>query len=211
MPNTKPAGKKGKSVDIHEGELWKIIQATWDRCKREASGDENQRRSRKWVDGLAEEFNKKFRKDLTQSNDIVFWQGNDGNKAEFGLNELLFDILVCQTETTWSMESKPKPLNFVSEASWIVESEFAENTRHILLDMSKLVLGTASNKLFIVSDRNDENEKLLDRLKPVAKKIDGRLFLAFVPHPRHWSKDCHMCPVLYRWESGKFDCVKYRE
>ena len=106
------------------------------------------------------------------------------------------------------MESKPKTLKFVADASWLVESEFSTNTRHILLDMGKLVIGTASNKLFVVSDRDDKNEALLERLKPVAQKIDGNLYLVFVPHPGIWHclKDGSKGPVLYWWNSkeGRF-------
>ena len=111
------------------------------------------------------------------------------------------------------MEWKPRPLNFVADASWLVESEFSTNTRHILLDMGKLVIGTASNKLFVVSDRDDKNEALLERLKPVARKIDGNLYLVFVPHPRIWHrlKASTKGPVLYRWDSKKDDFVGPRE
>ena len=95
----------------------------------------------------------------------------------------MFYILVCQMETTCSMESKPRRLNIVAEASWIVESEFSRNARHILLDMSKLVSETASNTLLVVSDRIDKNEELLDRLNPLARQINGDFFVSFVPHP----------------------------
>ena len=150
-------------------------------------------------------------KDPDRSNELFFWRGNPDNNEEFGLSELLYDISVCQTETTRSMESKPRCLKFVSKASWVVESEFSENTRHILFDMSKLVIGTASNTLFVVSYRSDKNDELLDRLKPVARQIDGNLFLAFVPHPRDWFKVDQEGSVLYRWKSDEGDFVKRRD
>ena len=100
MSDTEAARKAGEFVEIGEEELWAIIQAAWLRCKREVAGADNRGSSSQWVNFLAEEFNKRIISDTDQSKERVFWRGrpDDQNKDEFGLQELLFDILVCRTE-----------------------------------------------------------------------------------------------------------------
>jgi len=50
-------------------------------------------RSRAWVEALARRLHRMYSDDELVR---VFWQGNDSNRAEFNLNELLHDICICR-------------------------------------------------------------------------------------------------------------------
>lgn len=67
---------------------------------------------------------------------------------EFGLNALLFDVLVCETGKTLSATRRTE-LTCVTRALWAVESEMARDNRQALLDFNKLLLAASDNKLFV--------------------------------------------------------------
>lgn len=133
----------------------------------------------------------------------VFWKFNPREKNPIcgKLKEFLFDIAVCQFLETESLEQNPKGLNFVAQAHWLVESEFDRNNfREIILDMSKLVIGTSSYKLFVAAHRREKTEqKILEKIAPLAQCCDLTLFLAFVSHPDVWFKRGQADPVIYHW------------
>ena len=107
----------------------------------------NLNRSLSWVKALAEQFSKRYEGD----EDIrIFAKSDFLNRKDFGLNELLHDILVCRVGEVISPVHK-KNLCFIKEVIWQVESEFAHNTRSKLIDFNKLVLGSGKNKLFVAS------------------------------------------------------------
>ena len=107
----------------------------------------NQNRSKSWVKALAEQFNMRYE----GATDIrVFSKSDYSNRKDFGLNELLHDVVVCRVGEVESSVHKKK-LCFIREVLWQVESEFAHNTRSSLIDFNKLVLGSGKNKLFIAS------------------------------------------------------------
>jgi len=93
---------------------------------------------------MAEEFRK-----LYPEPDVrVFCKWDDCNRGEFGLNELLYDVCVCRTETCLSAR-QGKTLRYVTKALWQVESEFARDSYEAVKDFNKLVIGSAENKLFV--------------------------------------------------------------
>lgn len=152
----------------------------------------NSNRSRSWVKALAEQFKKNYDGD---SEIRIFTKSNDSNKKDFGLNELLYDILVCRVgEVESSIQSKK--LYFIKEVLWQVESEFARNSRNVLIDFNKLVLGSGKNKLFICSQvKKGTENSLLKVLQPAAGCCTGTVYVGMVPHPSTWvdiDNDVHL-------------------
>ena len=160
------------------------------------SGDTTQKininRSLSWVKALAEQFKKRY----TGDQEIrVFTKSDDSNRKDFGLNELLYDILVCRVEGVESSVHKKK-LFFIKEVLWQVESEFAHNSRSTLIDFNKLVLGSGKNKLFIASKVKKGTENLfLDVLRPAAGYCIGDVYVGMIRHPARWvdtDNDVHL-------------------
>ena len=152
----------------------------------------NMHRSRNWVEALAEQFKKKYDGD---SEIRIFSKSNDSNRKDFGLNELLHDVLVCKVDEVESSVHK-KNLCFIKEVLWQVESEFAHKNRSSLVDFNKLVLGSAKNKLFIASQVKKGTENLfLEVLKPAARYCTGDVYVGMIPHPGDWAdtqNDIHL-------------------
>jgi hypothetical protein len=117
------------------------------------------------------------------------------NRPEFGLNELLFDVLVCETGKTRSATQSTE-LTYVTMALWTVESEMARDTRQALFDFNKLVLAAGSNKLFIGPKVADTNAYLESLLLP-ARCCSGSVFVALVPHPSLWDS-CELSVDLWQ-------------
>jgi len=143
----------------------------------------NLNRSRSWVKALAEQFKKRYEGDT----DIrIFTQSDYSNRRDFGLNELLYDILVCRAGEVESSVHKKK-LCFIKEVLWQVESEFAHNTRSALVDFNKLVLGSGKNKLFVASQvKKGTENSFLKVLQPAARYCTGDVYVGMIPHPSNW-------------------------
>jgi hypothetical protein len=157
----------------------------------------NMNRSQYWVDALAAQFKKCYEGD---SEIRVFSKNDYSHRKDFGLNELLYDILVCRVGEVESPVHKKK-LCFIKEVLWQVESEFAHNTRSSLIDFNKLVLGSGKNKLFIASQVKKGTENVFLRvLKPAAGYCSGDVYVGMIPHPSKWADaggDVHL------WVFGK--------
>ena len=155
----------------------------------------NRNRSRYWVEALAEQFKKRYDGD---SEIRVFSKDDPSNRKDFGLNELLYDILVCRVGEVESSVHK-KNLCFIKEVLWQVESEFAHDTRSTLIDFNKLVLGSGCNKLFICSQVKKGNENsFLSVLQPAAGYCTGDVYVSMIPHPSQWvdiDNDVHLWVV----------------
>lgn len=76
-------------------------------------------------------------------------------------------------------------LYYVKDVLWQVESEFARDSRQLLFDFNKLVLGSAQSKLFVMSRFHDITSQI-DIFRPAAAACSGRIYLALVPHPDSW-------------------------
>jgi hypothetical protein len=76
-------------------------------------------RSRQWVNCLASELKAMYPDPRVK----VFFKGNAENQSEFGLDELLYDVCICETDTCPAARSR-KMLRCVTSALWQVESEF---------------------------------------------------------------------------------------
>jgi hypothetical protein len=150
-------------------------------CVAAERGVLHRERSRAWVESLANE----FRGTLAGDPEIrVFSKGCHANREEFGLNEPLYDVLVCRTATVESAVHG-KTLLYVREALWQVESEFARDSGAAVKDFNKRVLGSARNKLFVGPQVND-SAAFLNVLHPVASVCSGNIFAALVLHPAQW-------------------------
>ncbi|MDD2366027.1 MAG: hypothetical protein PHN84_07675 [Desulfuromonadaceae bacterium] len=150
------------------------------------TGAINAKRSKNLIEQLSEDFRK-----IYTSNDSVrvFSKDHYDNRAEFGMNELLHDILVCTTGLSSAARHKKK-LRYITSAIWQVESELKNDTHAALIDFNKLVLGSATNKLFI-GPLFTYKEKVLQTLLPAAlaaQRNGANVHIAFVTHPKDWSK-----------------------
>jgi hypothetical protein len=95
-------------------------------------------------------------------------------------------VLVCRVEPIASA-SESRELLYVNEALWQVESEFKEDSRAAIVDFSKLVLGSAANKLFCGPLVQDV-AAFLRPLRSVGLKCSGNVFAVLLPHPRSWDR-----------------------
>ena len=131
-------------MPVHRDNLKDTVNTAWLAALGNPDRDHGNR-SAQWVDALARQFQANY---ALGRRHRVFWKGNEDNKRHFGIRELLFDVTVCSVSTTLSLQSPPQSLEFISDCHWQIESEFADNsTRPVIVDMSKLVLGSAENKL----------------------------------------------------------------
>ena len=161
----------------------------------------HRKRSRNFV----EEIGYFFRSidDQTKDTYRVFTKHYDGNRLEFGLNELLYDVLVCDTAKTTSIQGE-RELCFVKKAIWQIESEFQEsNVRSLIWDFNKLVIGSGENKLFICSHPRPVKEGLfLMALNPLAACCSGNVYIAFVTHPENWNGNAPYAVKCLKYDNG---------
>jgi len=150
-------------------------------------------RARIWVERLAANLRNQYPDDAVR----VLSKYDSTNRKEFGLNELLYDILVCRVNTA-SSKGHGKPFFYVEDVLWQIESEFARDRRHALYDFNKLVLGAGQNKLFVGPQVHD-NSSYLQTLLPAAKACGGNVFVALVPHPRDWGNGVGLISL---WKYG---------
>ena len=196
-------------MPVHRGNLAEVIKNAWKKAQEDKINggnkrDDNKRRSKKWIYSLASEFETKY----SGNRHRTFWIGSEKNKEHFKRNEFLFDLMVCSVSTTGSLQSPPKPLEFIAECHWQIESEFHRNdTRAIVIDMSKLVVGSAENKLFVASNQDEKNQRMLEQCSEIAGRCDGRIYFSFVSHPDDWYTKKSDDPSVYEWMYGGWDRI----
>jgi hypothetical protein len=162
----------------------------------------HQKRSSNWVLSLGEKLRHFYNAYPCNPNSEirVFSKPDGNNRRDFGLNELLYDVLVCRVGMIPSRR-RNITLYYIKEAIWQIESEFRSDSRESLKDFNKLVIGNAPNKLFIGPNvSSDSNEPYLDVLLSPAKKCQGNVYCALIPHPSKW-EDAG-CDKILLW---KFD------
>ena len=201
-------------MPVHRDNLRDIVDAAWVAALESPDSDNGRRsaqwvngeRSARWVDALARKFEDNYKLERRHR---VFWKGSERNKEHFNVNELLFDITVCSVSTTPSRQHRSKPLEFITDCHWQVESEFADNsTRPVIIDMSKLVLGSAENKLIVAALRNDieVRKSILAQCADIAACCRTNVFFLFVSHPRVWRNAPHP-PLLFEWIAGDWQQI----
>ena len=137
-----------------------------------------------------------------------FCLSNRDNRTEFGLNELLHDVCIAAIREVHA-PVHDKQLFAVVKVLWQVESEFSSNGRDSVKDFSKLVAGSAQNKLFITpykSDSKTASNRTVALRNTLAKVLeladfppDDGWYLGQVPHPDEWE----------RFEEYKVSCWKF--
>ena len=196
-------------MPVHRGNIVQVIIDAWEaardkKVEGEDSGEVNRNRSRNWVDALAAEFKRRY----CGKRYRTFWLRNGKNQKQFRRNEFLFDVMVCSVSTTESLQSKSNLLEFIAECHWQIESEFNKtDTREIIIDMSKLVMGSATHKLFVAAHRGktneetEENTKILKQVSELAKRCGGHVYFVFVAHPEDWGEEKpeSLRPEVHEW------------
>src|SRR6185369_11046055 len=90
-----------------------------------------------------------FRALLPCTSHRVFSRDFEYPEQEFGYNEFLYDIAVCEVgKITFGNSNR---ITFAKKAVWLIESEMSNRAADVIADFSKLVIGAAENKLFIGS------------------------------------------------------------
>lgn len=193
-------------MPVHRGNIGEVILSAWnDAINADVQGngqqETNSARSGLWIDCLAARFKEHYKGNRHR----LFWLSNYENRDEFELNELLFDLAVCSVSTTDSLQPQSQPLSFIARCHWQIESEFnLRNTRDIVIDMSKLVMGAAENKLMIASHRSDRERDVLDQCAPIAACCVGRVYFCFLSHPEDWTPERQRPPALHEWFAGSW-------
>src|SRR4051812_11217023 len=98
----------------------------------------HRKRSCAWVEGLADVLRKTLER--ADGEVRVFSKEYRDNRADFGVNEMLYDICVCETATCPTFSGR-RPLRYITSALWLIESEFAKDSAAAVKDFNKLVLG----------------------------------------------------------------------
>ncbi len=160
------------------------------------SKNKHARRSKSWINYLANQLLVSTEKNRLEKDEyLAFYQGNHETRQILGINEFLFDIVIAKMTNIKTASGFRHPqaidetLKALSQAIWIVESEFElRNSRALLLDMNKLVLANARNKLFVMSiDKKSRIENWAEQtLRELTKDDEANIFLARIPHPKDW-------------------------
>lgn len=153
-------------------------------------------RSKNFVESLADQFRKHF---SSEADVRVLSKHYSANRGDFGLNELLFDVLVCRVATVPSA-TESATLTYVTHGTWAVESEFARDSREALFDFNKLVLAATDNILFIGPAVADPLS-FLAPLSAAAAYCQGATYAALIPHPSDWGT-ANPESTLYRLHGG---------
>ena len=158
-------------------------------------------RSKLWISYLAKQLLTMEQTNKQTHNLVSFFRNNTDVETRqiFNLNEFLFDIVIANMcELNSANEKKKITLKAIKNAEWIVESEFqANNSRALLLDINKLVIAKAKNKLFIMSLNHTETMKawVIQTIRTLMDCENENIYLAIVPHPKDW-KTKHDIEVL---------------
>jgi len=75
-------------------------------------------------------------------------------------------------------------------------------TRDIVVDMSKLVMGSAENKPFITAHRGVRERDILEQCSQIAGCCGGRVYFGFVSHLDDRAPDRASPPALQEWIAG---------
>ena len=185
---------KGRTqLNVHSIVVNALQQSRTKDAVGDSSGVINRNRSSEFVKQLAAEYNKFYEGDEAIR---VLSSGNNSNRTEFGLNELLYDVTVCSV-TNIESSKQGKQLTLVTQTLWSVESELRRDSREAIYDFNKLVMSNADNKLFI-GPLVDDIDSYISVLSKAAKYCEGSLYLALIPHPSTWN-ETSIQPLVWSW------------
>jgi len=176
----------------------KLIQTSFINALKLGKDFSNSKRSKLWVECLAQSFrNIDWKRHIT-----VFSRDYDRNRSEFRLNELLFDITVAEVKIVKS--AKGSHIKTLTGAKWLVESELKRtDSRDIIIDFSKLMIGDSENKLLVISAGSSLTQWSLETIPNLIRKSSSNFYLAFIPHPDDWySENCPKIEVYQYTDKG---------
>ena len=175
-----------------DSEVKSMVVRAWKNARKNPLPADNKERSKRWVGALAEELERLYEND--DSDIRVFWKGREDYDEDFEIKELLFDVSVCRCKQTVSFHQHA-PLYFVDECLWLVESELADDSREIVVDLSKLVMGSSQRKLFVAGvplwkgrGREEREEGVRRMCREVADRCGEPLYFCFIPYPAIWNE-----------------------
>ena len=189
-------------------ELEKMLRNAYSRARKKHTphptphaddqGERNKALSKAWVEELTGHLKEleESRRTPSEKHEVRgFCRSVSTNRKSFGLNELLHDVCIASIHPVPAPVHNTK-LHPVIRVYWQVESEFSSNGREVVKDFSKLVAGSAENKLFVGPYRADSTkadrafeayrETLAEILRLVDLRTEDNWYLAQVPHPAVW-------------------------
>lgn len=180
----------------------------------------HRRLSQAWVKYLGRSL-EKFYQEIYNKNIYAFPSQFD-LKKKLGIkqSEFLFDVSVGLYKSFESKKfegsKKVLPIHFQAHSIWQIESEFAENTREIAIDFSKLLAGNADYALMVAPSGKEETDYYMKEIKNMLEwndTLSGKiLYFLILPHPRDWvNKEGKWNNggkwYLYKWKKNKWEKV----
>ena len=159
-------------------------------------------RERAFVKALAAEFEARFAGEAFR----VFSAYGRGNRADFGGEQLLFEIEVCSVASASSARRKKETFYVVREALWQAEIDLSQDWRQVVFAMNRLRCGAAENKLVIAAAAGAGQDEFLATLAQCGAGCGERFYLATIPHPRDWEDDEETLKV-WRLAEGAWQAV----
>ena len=175
--------------------------------------------SQSWVKYLSFSL-EKYHREREKNENIYAFPSKFDLKEELGIkqSEFLFDISVGLYKSFKSkkFESSKKvlPIHYQSKSIWQIESEFAEDTREIAIDFSKLLAGNADYAMMVSPEGKEKRDYYMDEMKKMLESNVslGRKILYFLilPHPRDWVNKKREWS-LHNWDNNDWKKVKKGE
>jgi len=159
-------------------------------------------RERAFVKALATQFEGSFEGEEFR----VFSLYGRGNRADFGGEQLLFDLEVCRVASASSAERKKESFYIVAEALWQIEIDLSQDWRQVVFAMNRLRCGAAENKLVIAAAPGSERDSFLKTLAHGGAGCGGKFYLATIPHPRDWEDDEDTL-MIWQFAEGEWQAV----
>ncbi|MDP7126296.1 MAG: hypothetical protein QGI00_01590 [Candidatus Marinimicrobia bacterium] len=221
MSIAKEEGNSGqKSYDELKSDQWKHRKLSQSWVKYLSFSLEKYHRE-KYLSFSLEEYHRE------KNENIYAFPGNPKLAKKHGIKrkEFLFDISVGLYKSFKSkkFESSKKvlPIHYQSKSIWYqsksiwqIESEFAEDTREIAIDFSKLLAGNADYAMMVSPEGKEKRDYYMDEMKKMLESNVslGRKILYFLilPHPRDWVNKKREWS-LHNWDNNDWKKVKKGE
>lgn len=150
-----------------------------------------------------------FRKFDWDDEVAVFSRDYLENRTQFMLNELLFDITVAQIRAIDS--ARGQRILAITGAKWLIESEFKlNNSRSIMVDLNKLLIGKSENKLLVISAQSSMVDWVKKTISSINNDSSSKFYLATIPHPKGWySSDIPSIAIYQLMATGNWVKINY--
>lgn len=136
---------------------------------------------------------------LSRASQRLFHNAKVRSRAPGFEPEIMLDVVVGEVATATS-PIRGRKVSYFQKLVLAIESEFSRDGAHALYDFQKLLMTSASNRLFIGSSHKNAS-RFLDFLKPCARQCTSGLSVALISHPDEWHKgiDFQEC---WSWHEG---------